>query len=120
MPKRKRSRIERKIKKDLIKRLLNESEDFKTNYENLKRLTETEHTPVQLSNKISTIIDNLFAEDKYQIVVFNYLNNFKLEFQPDIRKLIQNFRNMPNKEISSILFNVLELILEERFHHKEY
>ena len=120
MPKRKRSRIERKIKKDLIKRLLNESEDFKIDYENLKRLTETEYTPAELSIKISITVDNLFAKDEYQILVFNFLNNFKLEFQPDIRKLIQNFRNMPNKEISSILFNVLELILEERFYHKEY
>ena len=120
MPKRKRSRIERKIKKDLIKRLLNESEDFKIDYENLKKLTEIEYTPVELSIKISITVDNLFEEDKYLILIFNFLNNFKLEFQPDIRKLIQNFRNMPNKEISSILFNVLELILEERFHHKEY
>ena len=120
MPKTKRKRIERKVKKALVVRLLHENENFKRDYENLQRLSETEYTPADVDKALPPIIGNLFDQEKYAIIAFNFLSQFKLEFQPDIRTHIMKFNKMSNNEISITIHQIMEFILKERLIKKLY
>ena len=120
MPKIKRIRIERKVKKALVIRLLHENENFKRDYENLQRLSETEYTPEDVDKALPPIIGNLFDQEKYAIIAFNFLSQFKLEFQPDIRIHIMKFNKMSNNEISITIHQIMEFILKERLTKKLY
>lgn len=120
MPKRKRQRIERKIKRTLLKNLIRRDTNFASDYQTLENLSTSDFTTFHIETFISLAVSSLFANIENQFHMFNFLSQFKLEFSKDIREVIKYFPNIGNKEISQLLYEILHFLLKQKVIYKCY